>query len=279
MQLFDLNPHIRFASQISCRKTYGPVKVADCRIFYIVDGKASIFIKNQHYELQPGALFYCCGQSVYHINVAEPLSLISINFDLTQSQNCRTRPFSPVSIQANLPEMPVIFDPVDNSDFLNSHLFLADASSFCRQIKQICSEYAEAAPLFREMCSSMLKELLLKLHRAPKTTAPSTVEFIMKYIEGNYEKHLTNKELASLAGYHEYYLNRLFLAATGVNLHSYLLKVRLNRAAYLILNTDLSLQEIQAMVGFNSYPHFSSSFKQQFGFSPAQYRRGLKNRI
>ena len=101
----------------------------------------------------------------------------------------------------------------------------------------------------------------------------------MKYIEENYEKHLTNKELAALAGYHEYYLNRLFLAATGGNLHSYLLKVRLNRAAYLILNTDLSLQEIQAMVGFNSYPHFSSSFKQQFGFSPAQYRRGLKNRI
>lgn len=286
MRLFELNPHIRFASQITYSKNNGPVRSADCRIFYIIDGKADIFTQNQHYELQTGSLFYCRSQSIYHIETQAPLSLFSINFDLTQKDNSHTMPFTliPVpegavgSCPLSVPAQESDF-PVENSDFLNSHLFLPDASSFYRDIERICSEYAEAAPLFREMCSSLLKELLIGLHRAPKTASPSTVDFIMKYIEENYEKNLTNKDLAALAGYHEYHLNRLFLASTGVNLHSYLLKVRLNRAAHLILNTDLALQEIQEMVGFNSYPHFSSTFRQQFGFSPAQYRSGLKNRI
>ena len=64
-----------------------------------------------------------------------------------------------------------------------------------------------------------------------------------------------------------------------MNLHSYLLSVRLEHAKELILNTDLSLQAIPSQVGFGSYAHFSSYFKQIYNYSPAQYRKQLRGNI
>ncbi|MBQ7840172.1 MAG: helix-turn-helix transcriptional regulator [Lachnospiraceae bacterium] len=279
MKLCDMNPHLRFASQITYKAEDNPVKVTDCRIFYTGSGSADIFIENQHYSLSRGSLFYCCGGSQYNIKAPEGFSPLCLNFDLTQQHNAQLLPFSPVSTAKGIPDIAVHFDPVEDSPFLNSHFYLQDGSCIYPYIEKILAEFSGNGAFFREICSSKLKELLIELHRVQKSTTPSTVEFIIKYMEDHYEKDLNNKELAALAGYHEYHLNRLFLAGTGTNLHNYLLKVRLNHASYLILNTDIPLKEIPEKVGFHNYPHFSSYFKQQFGFSPAQYRRHLKDNI
>ena len=279
MKLCDLNPHLRFASQIKYQTSDYPVKVRDCRIFYTVNGKADIFIENQHYQLSPGSLMYCACGSQYNILSPENFSLVSLNFDLTQENNSWILPYAPVSLTKKEPDFPISFQPVEDSDFLNSHLFLQDGSRFYRYIEKILKAFNGNSLYFREISSSVLKELLIDLHCQIKVPARSTVDFIMNYIDENYEKDLTKKDLATLAGYHEYYLNRLFLSSTGSSLHGYLLKVRLTRAAHLILNTDLALQDIPERVGFNSYPHFSSYFHKQFGVSPTQYRKSLKNRI
>ena len=94
---------------------------------------------------------------------------------------------------------------------------------------------------------------------------------VQKYIHRHYPEHITNQDLAQLAGYHEYYLNRIFRSYTGLNLHEYLIKVRMEQAAYLILNTDLPLTAIAEQVGISSYPHFSGCFKDYFGCAPSQY--------
>ena len=63
MKLYEINPFIRFAALVNYKSKDNPVKVTDCRIFYITGGNADIFIENQHYTLQPGSLFYCCSGS------------------------------------------------------------------------------------------------------------------------------------------------------------------------------------------------------------------------
>jgi len=83
--------------------------------------------------------------------------------------------------------------------------------------------------------------------------------------------------LADLVGYHEYYLNRIFTAYVGQSLHAYLMNIRLSRASYLILNTDMDLKDIPEQAGFSSYPHFSAAFKRVYGYAPAKYRKHLRN--
>lgn len=278
MKLCDINPHIRFASQISYKSIDNPVKVTDCRLFFIISGHAEIVIENQHYPLHRNTLFYCCSGSNYNINAPEGLTPVCINFDLTQEHNSFLLPFTPTPLSKGPVDIPVFYNEVTDSPFLNTHLYLQDGSCFYHFFEKILGEFSRSGPLFRESCSGILKELLIELHRYQSAT-PSVVDFIIKYIDANYAKDLNNKELATLAGYHEYHLNRLFLAHTGTSMHSYLLKVRLGQARHLILNTDMPLNAIPEQVGFNSYSHFSSYFKQQFGFSPAEYRRSLKNSI
>ena len=279
MKLCDINPHLRFAAHTSyCSSIPKAVKVTDCRIFYVHSGCCEIFIKNKHYSLTKNSLFYCCGGSEYRILAPDTLSIFSLNFDLTQEHNEDVFPFSPVPLEKITPDTPFYFNELEDSQILNTHLVLDDGEAFFAQINRILSEFANQTMFFLELCSGILKELLIELHRNQETTS-SKINYILSYIESNYADDLCNRTLAALVGYHEYHLNRLFLSYTGTTIHNYILRVRLNHASHLILNTDFSLNAIAEKVGFHNYSHFSTYFRQHFGFSPSQYRNQLKNRL
>jgi transcriptional regulator GlxA family with amidase domain len=48
--------------------------------------------------------------------------------------------------------------------------------------------------------------------------------------------------------------------------------VRLKRAAQLLAETDLPVNQISLMVGFQTPRYFSQCFRQMFGITPRQYR-------
>lgn len=277
MKLCDINPHIRFASKIHYFAACRSVKVTDCRILYTTAGQAYLRIANQCYTLKPNSLFYCCGGSTYTIEAPEGFDPVCLNFDMTQAHNDAVIPFSPNG--TNWDHMAVYRDFVEDSDILNNHIFLEDAKDLLPVIQKISDVFSKQPPYFREHASCSLKKLLLLMHRDPQAVLPPKIELVKSYIDQHFASNITNKLLAQLVGYHEYYLNRTFLANVGSSLHEYLLKVRLNHASYLILNTDIPLKTIPDQVGFNSYPHFSNYFKQHFGLSPAEYRKNLKNSI
>jgi transcriptional regulator GlxA family with amidase domain len=174
--------------------------------------------------------------------------------------------------------MPVYSDPVEGS-FLSSHLFLESSGEVLPLLKQLVDDHAAGGRFADALTSANLKALLTRLHLHTSGQLPPKVVQVQEYIAAHYAEPLTNGQLAQLVGYHEYYLNRIFTAATGQSLHGYLLRVRLSRAGWLILNTDLELQTISEQVGFGSYPHFSAAFKTATGFSPAQYRKRLRSSI
>ena len=281
IKLCDLNPYIRCAPLVNYQSNHNPVKITDCRIFYVTKGYADILIQNQHYSLVPDSLFYCCGGSEYNIISPEGFFPICLNFDLTQVHNTfeQSCPIQKMTLPETPLSIPIFYDELENSTFLNDHFYLRDARNFFSYVKRIQTEFYEKTLYSREICSSILKELLLELHRIPHQKVPSSIDLVMKYMEANYAQDISNKTLAELAGYHEYHLNRIFLSVTGTNLHSYLIRVRLNHACRLMLNTDIPLKTISEQVGFHCYPHFSNYFKQSFGCSPNLYRNRFKESI
>ena len=62
---------------------------------------------------------------------------------------------------------------------------------------------------------------------------------------------------------------------TGLTPVAFALQVRLNRARRMVSNEDTPLTTIAHKCGFQTLSHFSSSFKQQFGVSPQQYRKHM----
>ena len=69
-------------------------------------------------------------------------------------------------------------------------------------------------------------------------------------------------------------LYRKLMSATGLSPARYIQSVRLNLAARMLRETQMSVSEIATASGFNSLIHFSASFRKQYGVPPSRYAAG-----
>ena len=69
------------------------------------------------------------------------------------------------------------------------------------------------------------------------------------------------------------YLQRLFKNETGICMGEWLSEQRLQRAAYLLSNSDLSIKEITHTIGYEHTSSFVRAFERRFLQAPARYRR------
>jgi two-component system, response regulator YesN len=69
------------------------------------------------------------------------------------------------------------------------------------------------------------------------------------------------------------YLQRLFKHETGVCMGEWLSEQRLQRAAYLLSNSYLSIKEITHAVGYEHTSSFIRAFERRFAQAPARYRK------
>lgn len=282
MNFCDINPFIRYAGEMYYVSETNWVKVKDCRIFYVRSGKADIFIQNQHHELIPGSLFYCCSGSVYNIETSG-VSIYCLNFDLSQTDSEQTTIYPRIRVEDSFssPDSPDCI--VEDSDYLSSHLFIKNGQEYAETLKLILSEYDTRFIFYQERGSALLKNILAQMHRHSLTPssnhATSVIADTISYIKAHYNETISNKSLSALTGYHEYHLNRLFMKHTNTSIHQYIITIRIEEAKKLLLNTDYSVSLISEKVGFNSNTHFSNYFKQMVGTSPLQFRKQFKNQI
>ena len=70
-----------------------------------------------------------------------------------------------------------------------------------------------------------------------------------------------------------------FKKATGQTYITYLNKLRVDRACYLLRQGKFNVTEVCYMVGFNDVPYFNRCFRNNRGMSPKDYADGvLSNR-
>jgi AraC family transcriptional regulator len=97
----------------------------------------------------------------------------------------------------------------------------------------------------------------------------------LDYMQDNLAATLTVEDVAQAAHLSPYHFSRLFKDATGFAPHQYLIKVRIERAKELLLNsTRCSLAQVASEVGFFDQAHFTRHFKRIEGVTPAVMRQG-----
>ena len=87
-----------------------------------------------------------------------------------------------------------------------------------------------------------------------------------------YAQPLDVPALARIAHTSESHFGRTFKAAFGETPHRYLQRRRMERAMFLLRQTDRSVTEICLDVGFNSLGTFSRTFRAVVGESPSAFR-------
>lgn len=88
-----------------------------------------------------------------------------------------------------------------------------------------------------------------------------------------YAQPLDVPALARLAHVSEAHFSRTFRATFGETPHRYLQRRRVERAMFLLRETDRSVTDICFEVGFGSAGTFSRTFREIVGRSPRAYRK------
>lgn len=91
-------------------------------------------------------------------------------------------------------------------------------------------------------------------------------------MEENLEEPLSQKELASKSNISLRQLERLFKKYISNTPNQYYLKLRLERAQNLLMQTSMSILSVALASGFTSSSHFSKCYKAQFGIPPRETR-------
>jgi AraC-like DNA-binding protein len=92
-------------------------------------------------------------------------------------------------------------------------------------------------------------------------------------IDRSYAEPLDVRSLARVAQLSEAHFIRTFRATFGETPHRYLQRRRVERAMFLLRDSDRPVTEISLEVGFLSLGSFSRTFSEIVGQSPSSYRR------
>ena len=76
-------------------------------------------------------------------------------------------------------------------------------------------------------------------------------------------------------GLNQAYLQTLFSTHFGCGVMAYANRLRIEKACFLLKNSELSITDIACETGYNSRQQFGYSFHRQMGKSPQQYRKEL----
>lgn len=89
------------------------------------------------------------------------------------------------------------------------------------------------------------------------------------------DPNLSPDQLASAMGVSRTKLYRDLKRIDGQSLADYVRNVRLEKAAYLLTNSNLNIQEIMLEVGFINSSHFTKTFKLKYEMSPTEYKKNI----
>ena len=100
----------------------------------------------------------------------------------------------------------------------------------------------------------------------------SQKDIIKDYIDRNYKKDISAKDVAGILGYTDVYFSKVFKQLFDDNFINYLTKIRIDRAKLLLKDISFNIKEVGKSVGYADSNYFTKVFKRSIGMSPSEYR-------
>lgn len=100
------------------------------------------------------------------------------------------------------------------------------------------------------------------------------------FIECHLHDKISLKDLSQISGFSLYHFHRIFAAFMEEPLYAFVQRLRIERAASLLLTrVDKSLTQIALDCGFSDAAAFSRAFKKKFSCSPSTFKKNKNSKI
>jgi AraC-like DNA-binding protein len=157
------------------------------------------------------------------------------------------------------------------------NIYDADRSFYL--IQQILENGREKTEYSQDLCTCYLKTLLLEQATSIAQSgehiskAVATYRKCRKFIDENFSSIKSPSQVADACNINVRYMSRLFKQYQNITPWEHIMRLKLNKAATLLLTSDLSVKTIAYSIGFEDQYHFSRNFKKFYGDSPQKYRK------
>ncbi len=236
---------------------------ADFKVCLALEGEAVWEIEDRSYEIRPG--------DVVFLNIGQKRHFTA--FGETGFRLC-------------------VFT-LKRSAFQNMHhfMFLLDRAGYQKNLirqnalspllKEIYDEWAADAPFAYELASAKLTEFFIKAERqtqyahSPSGKIDREMLELTDYIDANIANGISLAAAAKKAGMTQSAFSRRFSAINGISFKAYIVERKIERAIFLLRNTNRKMIDIAQDSGFDSISGFYCAFKKKTGTTRVNFPRSI----
>lgn len=151
-------------------------------------------------------------------------------------------------------------------------------------LEETYGRYLEEKPPLKDFIETVITPLCCMLERLYLENQPvysrrvnANADYIyghiLSYIAQNYAEKITLADISKACFCSISHVNRIFRSRSDSTINQYITRIRLEEAARLLIQTDLSVQEIAYMTGFSDSNYFSTCFRKQYHLCPRAYKK------
>ncbi|WP_435164956.1 response regulator transcription factor [Paenibacillus glycanilyticus] len=118
----------------------------------------------------------------------------------------------------------------------------------------------------------MLNRLREHLNTELSASRHSIVSRVHQFVQAYLSEDVSLQAIADHVYMHPTHLSKVFKRETGENISEYLLRLRMERAVFLLKDSRYKVYEIASMLGYKNPTYFIKVFKEHFGVTPQEFR-------
>ena len=228
---------------------------------YVVDGDASFVIAGDRNHARNGSFFFVPP------GVPHRLAL-----------NPGTRAITKYTLRCVFEDFG---EETQLAEYLRKHVhstrnFIQIGSTKRYVFEEIRRRMSSGTTFLQEAGTHLLLSFLYDVASKPKAdqgpAKSNQIEYALKRMHNSVETQLRIEDLCAEVGLSRSYLIRLFADRVGITPKQYFIRLKIETACGLLIDTDMSVQDIAAQVGLSDPFYFSRCFKKHIGSSPSYYR-------
>ncbi|MDF2669990.1 MAG: transcriptional regulator [Paenibacillus sp.] len=234
---------------------------------FIFGGEGSLELNGARYALRKGVLFYVPAKSRMRITTesTKPLLYYSILFQYGQ---LRWEGTSGVWKETTFTPLP-----------LNSVVHVEESLEVLEIYQRLTGIWNGNKPGYHWHCRMEFMQLLHRImrwmHEDSQETKHSAalVESIIVYLKDHLSEPFDRAAVAARLALSPGYFSVLFKQYTGFTPVEYVMRLRMDRAKQLLMNSDMPVRRIAEEVGYTDPLYFTRLFTRETGISPREFRR------
>ena len=219
-------------------------------VSYYVEANGNLQIDKNHFNIKPGDIRFV--KPGTFLNSTPDYTCYTVNFDFGEIETIYSN-----QILDNIPE------------------YISTDGKLKPFFEEIIKRVESSEPHDKIYQTALLTQIISSLYELTilKNPYSEPVKNCIDFLELNFKRQISLKDLGEFSGYSDIHLLRLFKKDTGRSPHDFITEFRINHAKKLLTSTEGSIETIAYECGFKSVSHFKTLFKEFTGLTPGSFRK------